>query len=437
MNEWNVNNTDFNSSYSGNDYDKIPVFYTENYSKTKKKKKNSQLKQLILVALLSSILGGTVVFGAFQFLAPTLQPTVGGYLEKTIGQSLSDNRQAQTNDYGVIKRYEIEQVDSPVVAIAEEVSPSIVGVRTTTRVQNFLYGTMDIPGEGSGIIMRSDGYIMTNNHVIEAAMADNMTNKMISGSKIEVFLPGQKDKPYVAKVVGRDPRTDLAVLKIEANGLAAAKFGNSEELRPGELAVAIGNPGGIDFMGSVTAGVISGLNRAIKTEDGKNLTLIQTDAAINPGNSGGALVNSKGEVVGINTIKIAAQGYEGLGFAIPSNTALEITNSLIEHKKVKGRLYLGISINPNYNEVFAKRYNTPVGLLVVQVEPMSAAYKAGIRDNDILTKFNRQELRTFEQLEEEKNKLKVGDVVEVEVYRDSEKKNFTFNITMEEMPAIE
>jgi serine protease Do len=212
---------------------------------------------------------------------------------------------------------------------------------------------------------------------------------------------------------------------------------NSEELRPGELAVAIGNPGGIDFMGSVTAGVISGLNRAIKTEDGKNLTLIQTDAAINPGNSGGALVNSKGEVVGINTIKIAAQGYEGLGFAIPSNTALEITNSLIEHKKVKGRLYLGISINPNYNEVFAKRYNTPVGLLVVQVEPMSAAYKAGIRDNDILTKFNRQELRTFEQLEEEKNKLKVGDVVEVEVYRDSEKKNFTFNITMEEMPAIE
>jgi serine protease Do len=181
MNEWNVNNPDFNSSYSGNDYDKIPVFYTENYSKPKKKKKNKQIMQLILVAVLSSILGGTVVFGAFQFLAPTLQPTVGGYLEKTIGQSLSDNRQAQANDYGVIKRYEIEQVDSPVVAIAEEVSPSIVGVRTTTRVQNFLYGTVDIPGEGSGIIMRSDGYIMTNNHVIEAAMADNMTNKMISG----------------------------------------------------------------------------------------------------------------------------------------------------------------------------------------------------------------------------------------------------------------
>ncbi|HHW32336.1 MAG TPA: PDZ domain-containing protein [Clostridiaceae bacterium] len=458
MSEWNIddnnlnnnysnnsndsNNSDNIFSYSSNPYlresgsDRIPVFYTENYSKAKQKKNKSNIGQLILVAILSSILGGSVVFAAFQFVAPAIQPAINGYLGNVLGQNVYESNKTQAVD-NTIRRYEIEKVDSPVIAIAEEVSPSIVGVRTTTTIQNFFYGTMTVPGEGSGIILRSDGYILTNNHVIEAAMADNMSNTLVRGAKIEVFLPGKKDTPYEAKVVGRDPKTDLAVLKIEATGLPAATFGDSDELRPGELAVAIGNPGGLDFMGSVTAGVISGLNRSIKTEDGKVLTLIQTDAAINPGNSGGALVNSKGEVIGINTIKIAASGYEGLGFAIPSNTALDIANSLIEYKRVKGRLYLGISINPNYNEVFAKRYNLPVGLLVVQVEPMSAAYKAGIRENDIITKFNKKSMKTFDELEAEKDKLKVGDVVEVEVYRDSDKKTYTFNITMEEMPEVE
>ena len=150
------------------------------------------------------------------------------------------------------------------------------------------------------------------------------------------------------------------------------------------------------------------------------MNLIQTDASINPENRDGALVNTRGQVIGVNTIKIAAQGYEGLGFAIPINTAREITNNLIEYKYVKGRPQLGVSIDPRFNETIAKQYNVPSGLLVADVVPLSGAYKAGIQRGDIITKFDGTRVTTFEKLEELKNKHKPGDEVEVEVYRDGE-----------------
>ncbi|OPZ83869.1 MAG: Serine protease Do-like HtrB [Firmicutes bacterium ADurb.Bin419] len=272
---------------------------------------------------------------------------------------------------------------------------------------------------GSGIIIRSDGYIMTNNHVISEAVQKG-SNKVVNGAKIEVILPNEVDKPYAATVVGRDEKTDLAVLKIDAVDLPAIELGNSDEIKVGELAVAIGNPGGLEYMGSVTAGVISGLNRTIALDQNNELKLIQTDAAINPGNSGGALVNSEGQLIGINTAKISGDGFEGLGFAIPVNKAKEITDNLIEFKYVKGRPSIGISINQSFNEDIAARYKVPAGVLVEDVSPLSGAYNAGLQRGDIITKINGTAIKTYSELNEIKNKNKVGDTIKIEVYRDGE-----------------
>ena len=158
-------------------------------------------------------------------------------------------------------------------------------------------------------------------------MSGQLSNKLRDGAKIEVILPDNKNIPYKAELIGRDEKTDIAVLKIDVSGLPAAELGDSDAMKVGELAVAIGNPGGMDYMGSVTAGVISGINRTITMSNGREFRLLQTDAAINPGNSGGALANSRGEVIGINTIKIAATDVEGIGFAIPINEAREIAGA--------------------------------------------------------------------------------------------------------------
>ena len=283
------------SNEPNQDYNKS--FYTENYTKPRSRRGNS-LVQLALVALVSSIIGGSVVFAAFQFLAPAIRPSVNSYLGNIIPKSpaLSNSDNGATG----YKKIEIERTDSPVTAIAEKVSPSIVGIRVTARVRDFFFGEREGTGEGSGIIATDDGYIITNYHVILNAL--DRSGKQNKAAKIEVFLQNQMDKPYTADVIGVDARTDLAVIKIDATGLHEAEFGNSDELKVGEMAVAIGNPGGLEYMGSVTVGVISGLNRTIQSDTGKGFKLIQTDAAINPGNSGGALVNSKGQVIGVSSL---------------------------------------------------------------------------------------------------------------------------------------
>ncbi|HPZ06057.1 MAG TPA: trypsin-like peptidase domain-containing protein, partial [Clostridiales bacterium] len=244
--------------------------------------------------------------------------------------------------------------------------------------------------------------------------------RLIDGAKIEVILPNNRDKAYKAEIIGRDEKTDIAVLKIDATGLPAAEMGDSDKVRTGQLAVAIGNPGGMNYMGSVTAGVISGINRTIVMDNGQEFKLIQTDAAINPGNSGGALVNSQGQVIGINTIKISATDVEGLGFAIPINEANEIAESLINYRYVKDRPYLGVVIDNSFTKEDAERLKVPVGLLVYDVQPLTAAYKAGIHIGDIIVKFDGKETTTFKELEDQKNLHKPGDEVIVEVYRDGE-----------------
>jgi serine protease Do len=406
---------------SGNAQEKPPVYYTESYKKTKTRKIG--IFHLILVAVISSIFGGGVVFTGLQLLLPALQPAVGSYFGIT---SQADDSAA---DNGVYKKVEISKSDTPVTAIAEKVSPSIVGVKITVKSQGsdfFFDPPRSGTGEGSGIIIREDGYILTNNHVVENALSGN-SNKLSQGSQIEVVLPNQPDKPYVATIVGRDSDSDIAVIKIDAKGLPAAELGDSDKLQPGELAVAIGSPYGLDYMSSITSGIISGLNRKVQ---GSDLTFIQTDAAINPGNSGGALCNSQGQVIGINTVKISATDFEGLGFAIPINYAKKISQELIDNKYIKGKPLLGVSIDQRFNEEIAKQYDVPAGLLVYDVTPLSAAYKAGIKNGDIITKFDGVAVKEFSELESQKNKHKAGDKVKIELYRDG--KTINVDVVLDE-----
>ncbi len=386
-------------------------------ARTKKPKKG--ILQLVLIAVLSSMLGGGTVFAAFLTI-----PAV-------FGTSAGNSAVNSANSGLTYQNVTITESSSPVEAIAEKVSPSVVGIKTTVPQQQggFFFNAGDSASEGSGIILSDDGYILTNNHVIEGALASG-TNNLSNGSKIEVVLPDQTDKTYTAALVGRDSESDLAVLKIEAAGLPEAELGDSSQLKTGELAVAIGNPGGLDYMGSVTTGIISGLNRTLTTDEGKELKLIQTDAAINPGNSGGPLVNSAGQIIGINTVKITATGYEGLGFAIPINDAKQIAQDLIDYTYVKGRPLIGVSIDQRYTEDFAGSSNTPAGLLVSDVTQSGPAENAGIKRGDIITRFDGKAVKTFEELNTLKDTHKPGDKVAVEIYRD--RQTMTLTITLGE-----
>lgn len=401
------------SAYDGYDTLKTSSFYNEGYKKPGKGKLKGLLVPMLIVALVSSMLTGALVASYFTFASSSGSPSEA---KKSSG---GDNTVAENTG---VKQVEIvNTTESPVVAVAEKASPSIVGVTVTYTYSDLWFGQHQGSDQGSGIIYRSDGYIITNNHVIEDAMEGSSKTKIANGASIQVILPNHMDEPYEAKVIGRDEETDLAVLKIDATDLPAADFGNSDDLKVGELAVAIGNPAGLEFMGSVTVGYISGLNRSITFSNGKSMKLIQTDAAINPGNSGGALLNAKGQVIGVNSAKIYSTGYEGLGFAIPVNVARQIADSLIESGYVKGRPQIGISIDTRFTEEIAKMNGVPYGVLVLEVSPLSAAYRAGIRAGDIITKFNGVPVTSYEELETEKNKCKAGDTVEIELYRMPEK----------------
>lgn len=301
--------------------------------------------------------------------------------------------------------YNVENVENPVVAVAQIAGPSVVGVSVSYLEQSFFGSLEEGESEGSGIIYSEDGYIITNYHVIEDALNS-------SSATVKITLSNEEE--YEAEIIGSDQVTDLALLKIEKDGLTAAKFGKSEKLNVGELAVAIGNPLGKEFAGSVTVGYISALNRTI-TSDGRTYNVIQTDAAINPGNSGGALVNAKGEVIGINTAKINDTSVEGLGFAIPSDDALTI----IEELKVSGKIirpYIGI-YGIDLDEMTAKRNKLVEGVYVYQIYNGSPAQQAGIQKGDIIVEFDGKKITTRQELNDIKNSKKIGDTIKVKVYR--------------------
>lgn len=388
--------------------------YTEStdliiYNEKPKKKKNPKSK--IVIAMIGSALAASIftaaVFGAggyyFYKNSMALQQPVQ---EVTLGE----NTPAEVS---LTASYKNGKKILATTEIASQVGPSVVGVINKTTVQAQRYydpftgrsyyyndpsteGKTIEQGSGSGIIFQDDGYIVTNQHVIDGA------------SEISVIL--NTGDEFTAKLVGQDTKTDLAVLKIDPGEtkLTAATLGDSTTVQVGEKAVAIGNPMGMEFSGSVTEGIISAVNRTM-TIEGRNYNLIQTDAAINSGNSGGALINQYGEVIGINSVKLSSSGVEGMGFAIAISEAKPIMDDLMSAGYVTGRPLVGINIK-----------DTGYGLFIASVIEGSGAQEAGLKVYDMILEVEGQKVTSTEQVNEIRDKKKAGDMLKFKILRDGE-----------------
>lgn len=362
----------------------------------------------ILTAIVAVILIAGGVFGGFKlrdtFFSPsgTYQGTTNQLQEPEKSESISNAR------------------NTAVVQAAKKVSPAVVGI--TTKVYNRdMFNRKVLVGEGvgSGVIFDKAGYIVTNNHVVGTAK-----------TVIVSLADGQSTE---GTVVGRDARTDLAVVKINMENLPVAEFGDSDSLQVGELAIAIGNPLGLEFQGTVTVGVISSLNRTIGAE-GQSMKLIQTDAAINPGNSGGALVDADGKVIGINSAKISQEGVEGLGFAIPINAARPILQDLITNGKVV-RPYLGLyGLDQQMAARFGMQLNAQ-GIYVYRVVPGGPLDQAGLQHGDVIVKLDGTDVKDFASLQSVMDKHKVGDSVTVDYTRNGMNREAT--IVLQESPQTD
>lgn len=369
-------------------------FYQAPPQRPKKEKRGHSTAVVIIASVLAAIVGAisgiSILVGVFK-----VDPNTTSITEQT------DKTQNNVN-------ITVDETASSIAeAVAVKCSNSVVAIRTTTSVMSFFGGSQEQMGDGSGVIYTADGYIITNYHVISSAVQS-------SNSKIDVFVGDNKSTSYPATVVGYNISCDLAVLKIDAKGLTPIEFGNSENLAVGQYVVTIGAPGGLEFMGSVTYGIISGLDRTVSTNSA--LKLIQTDAAINPGNSGGALLNSEGKLIGINSSKIASVEYEGMGFAIPANTVKEKCDKIIS-RKGDSQVYFGVSVSSTYTSQVLAFYGYPSGAVVSSVAEGSPAAKAGIERGDIITEFNGVKITEYTVLGDALYDCEPNDTVTVKIYR--------------------
>ncbi|MDD6134954.1 MAG: trypsin-like peptidase domain-containing protein [Selenomonadaceae bacterium] len=310
--------------------------------------------------------------------------------------------------------------NTPVVRAAKTVGPTVVGITNKAVARDWFNNPVETEGVGSGVIFKNDGgksYIVTNNHVISNAK--------------ELIVSLADGRSLKGKLIGADEMTDLAVVRVDDGKLPTAKFGDSDKIVVGEPAIAIGNPMGLEFQGSVTSGVISALNRTLDISD-KRVKLLQTDAAINPGNSGGALVNADGEVIGINSAKVAANGVEGMGFSIPINTVQNVINEIME-KGYVARPYLGVSVfDPQTAARYGYQLNIDKGVYVFQLTLNGPSGKAGLQRGDIILKLDGQETNSVQDLRAKIAEHKVGDTVKVTFDRNGKQKNV--DVVLEEMP---
>lgn len=434
-NAYNMNNNEnsevngMNNNYNGFSTDSIP---------SKAPKKNTAAR--IAASLMAMVLVSAGSVGIYRQVTGTDVNTAA-----TVSSEAAEN----TSSNAVAKNMSMIAAENSGTAdlsnedVVEKMLPSVVGIESTFTMTSsanagnyfsfggFGYGqeqqprTSEAAGTGTGVVITEDGYIVTNAHVIYdseygAGLADS----------ISVIL--NDDNTYEAEVIGYDTDYDLAVLRIQATGLAAAEFGNSDELKLGQSVIAIGNPLGFDLMDTVTSGIVSGLNRQMDINS-KSMTLIQTDAAINSGNSGGPLINKYGQVVGINSSKMSASysetSIEGIGFAIPSNEAARIVGDIMEYGYVTGKPQLGISCQ-TVTEDISRMYNLPVGVYITAVEENSAADKAGLLAGDIITGVDGETVTTFEELTAKKNEHKAGESMEVTFTRNGE--DMTVSVTLDE-----
>lgn len=373
--------------------------------------RESSFFSYFLVALIGAVIGGLLV----AFLVP-------GLVDETDQHRLETKSSPQQIDQSKSRN---SNSNTSVTEVVNKVGPAVVKITTVENrlIYDFFYGRRNkqVTGEGSGVIFDKRGYILTNNHVV--AEADRI--------KVLLTLDQNKQQEFSGEIVGRDPVTDLAVVKIEADKLPVAELGNSNDLEVGQLAIAIGNPFGLS--NTVTTGVVSAIGRKLEIQQGTELTdMIQTDAAINPGNSGGALLDSGGKVIGINTAIV--QGAQGLGFAIPINTAQDVAKEIIE----KGRVIrpwlgvYGITLNSN----LAKEYDLSQqkGVFIAEVIKNSPAYKGGLRQGDIIVKIGGEAVETMTKLRNHLKELEIGEKIQIEFYREEKLKKTTVELESQPKP---
>lgn len=288
-------------------------------------------------------------------------------------------------------------------SIYEMVSPSVVGVVVYDSHADII---SDPTSEGSGIVISEKGYIVTNSHVVGNSKQNNIKIVLNTGEE------------FSGKVLGYDSKTDLAVIKTDKTGLKAATFGNSDEVKVGASALALGNPLGLDFASSLTRGIVSAINRPASGGPKSLVKYIQTDAAINPGNSGGPLINMRGQIIGINSTKIAVAHCEGMGFAIPSNTVKTIVDDIIDKGYVSGRVRLGMTgkMVSNYQ---AQIYNVPVGFIVSEISSESNLGSSGVQVGDIVTKINGVSVTSLDAFYGELYNHKAGESITLSIFRPS------------------
>ena len=401
-------------------------------SKSNFNNKPNSFGKSVLLPFFSGIVGCSLVIGTCFGVPSIKEKLVGKNSTNSTVQASTSPAEGSTSNLISLSNY-----SNTAVFAANKILPSIVGIEVSyTATSNSFFGfgapsTSTATATGSGIIISEDGYIVTNNHVVDTSSSSSYSYYDISdATSVKVKLNSAtygNDATFDAKIVGKDSQTDLAVLKIDKTGLTAAEFGDSDQAVVGEFVMAVGSPLGLDT--TVTQGIVSAVNREVES-DGTKYTCIQTDAAINSGNSGGALVNSEGKVIGINTLKLSGSGVEGIGFAIPINSTLDITDQLINHNKVL-RPYIGIS-GINLDESTAKKYNLTVGVYVKTVQNFSPAEKAGLQSGDVIVKADDKDITTMDELNDIKNSHKIGDTIKLKINRNGEEKEVT--LTLEETP---
>ncbi len=384
----------------------ISHYYSgETNNRAKNIKRRKGLLSYFIVALIAALIGGLIS----SYIAPTylygnILPVPRFYENGNNGQEIN-----------IVTNGQIGAVQ----AVAKKTTKSVVGI-TTIRIAEqeiwFWKVPVKMQGLGSGVIVSSDGYIITNSHVVSNGQVDEITVLLEDGTK----KPGE--------VLWFSRIYDLAVVKVDASNLTVAELGDSDTLEVGELAVAIGNPLGLEFQRTVTSGVISGLNRTIEVEDELNLNekikmenLIQTDASINPGNSGGPLLNSKGEVIGINTAKITSG--EGLGLAIPINVVKPIISQIIDEGEFK-QVYLGIRglAVEKYEQAVGIDLTADKGIYIAEVLANSPAQRGGLQAGDILIEIDGKEVNSMNELSKRLYEYKPGDTGDIKILRNGEKK---------------
>ena len=375
---------------SGKDNNNDTYNFQEPHVKTKKKRGfNKTIAGVIVCTLCSGFIGSGVTYLA---LKDNLTQT------KTINVNPS--------------KFDTKSEALSATEAYNKVAPAAVVVSTKSVTQGYFMQTQEVEGIGSGFIINEEGYILTNYHVVKGAQ--------------EISVTLSNDVTTTAQIVNYDENQDVAMIKITDENVeipATVELGDSDALQPGEEVIAIGTPLSTELSSTVTKGIISATSRSVAVESGVTMNLIQTDAAINAGNSGGPLVNTKGEVVGINSSKISGEAVEGIGFSIPINDIKDKIESLS-----KPILNLGISVR-TIDEALSKQLNMEQGLYVVEVTEFSSAEKAGLKAGDIIVKADGNRITTFDEFKAVKNGKEEGDEISLEVIRNGESKTINVKLT--------